>query len=417
MKRHIAVFALAVMFFGLPGYASRPALAQSAASPEAGDIQARVPFDRRSLPRRDLGRHDRARGRACRARPGRLVPGLRSRHAAGRRERRQGPVRRERPGGPCHPGRSGARAADAQQGPSRRRRREPGRERLHFLHGPAAALRPDRSGQARSRSTWPTRTWPLPPPRPSRRSAVPKRPRSFSRRSTPRRPSAKLSIVDALGALRSREAVKKLLPLTASPDEGLRRAARVGPGQHRRPGRRRRSGERAGDRVVPGKRRGRRSLSPVRAPPRGLRTDRRGPGRGPRDPRFPRRSRREPGRLRSPELIVSILGDKALPTSFAAVDGPADAVRGAALEMAAGLGTGDRDGPMDREGDGGLGSGSPGGDHPHARPARRCDGPAVRPREPPQRRPSRPPGRRTGGGPAGRRERRRRPLRAFRLRR
>ncbi|MCU0243991.1 MAG: hypothetical protein MUE80_04460, partial [Acidobacteria bacterium] len=37
---------------------------------------------------------------------------------------------------------------------------------------------------------------------------------------------AKLSIVDALGALRSREAVKKILALTDGPDEGLRRAAR-----------------------------------------------------------------------------------------------------------------------------------------------------------------------------------------------
>jgi HEAT repeat protein len=40
-------------------------------------------------------------------------------------------------------------------------------------------------------------------------------------------PSAKPSIVDALGDLRSREAVKKLIPLTGSPDEVLRRAARA----------------------------------------------------------------------------------------------------------------------------------------------------------------------------------------------
>jgi HEAT repeat protein len=39
--------------------------------------------------------------------------------------------------------------------------------------------------------------------------------------------SAKLSIVDALGALRGREAVKKLLPLTEDPNEDLRRAARA----------------------------------------------------------------------------------------------------------------------------------------------------------------------------------------------
>lgn len=37
---------------------------------------------------------------------------------------------------------------------------------------------------------------------------------------------AKLSIVDALGALRNREAVKRILALTDGPDEGLRRAAR-----------------------------------------------------------------------------------------------------------------------------------------------------------------------------------------------
>ena len=40
-------------------------------------------------------------------------------------------------------------------------------------------------------------------------------------------PSAKPSIIDALGGLRSREAVKKLIPLTGSPDEVLRRAARA----------------------------------------------------------------------------------------------------------------------------------------------------------------------------------------------
>jgi HEAT repeat protein len=38
---------------------------------------------------------------------------------------------------------------------------------------------------------------------------------------------ARVSIVDALGAMRSREAVKKLVPLTASHDERLRRAARA----------------------------------------------------------------------------------------------------------------------------------------------------------------------------------------------
>jgi hypothetical protein len=40
-------------------------------------------------------------------------------------------------------------------------------------------------------------------------------------------PSAKLSIVDALGALRSREAVRKLVSLAEGGDEGLRRAARA----------------------------------------------------------------------------------------------------------------------------------------------------------------------------------------------
>ncbi len=39
-------------------------------------------------------------------------------------------------------------------------------------------------------------------------------------------PSARLSIVDSLGAMRTREAVKRLLPLVDSGDEGLRRAAR-----------------------------------------------------------------------------------------------------------------------------------------------------------------------------------------------
>ena len=42
MKRPIAVLALAVLFFGLPGSGPRPALAQSAGSQAAGDLPTRV---------------------------------------------------------------------------------------------------------------------------------------------------------------------------------------------------------------------------------------------------------------------------------------------------------------------------------------------------------------------------------------
>ena len=152
-------------------------------------------------------------------------------------------------------------------------------------------------------------------------------------------PAAKLSIIDALGGLRSREAVKKLIPLTASPDEGLRRAARSALANIGDPAAAgalaevsvtassRERGEAAGLYLLFARRLAESGKTgEALAAARAILGSYSAPG---------------DSQVASEALglIVSILGVKAVPDLLPAVDGPAD-VRGAALGMAARLGDG-----------------------------------------------------------------------------
>ncbi len=153
-------------------------------------------------------------------------------------------------------------------------------------------------------------------------------------------PAARLSLVGALGALRGREAVRKLLPLTDSPDEGLRRAARAALAE-------------IGDPLAAP------ALAKVRvaaswneraeAPALYLRFARRlkEGGRTAEALEAARAVLAAYGRPNESQtgaealtLIVSILGEKAFPDLVRAVKGPSPALRAAALEFAA-LGTGE----------------------------------------------------------------------------
>jgi HEAT repeat protein len=151
-------------------------------------------------------------------------------------------------------------------------------------------------------------------------------------------PSAKLSIVDALGSLRSREAVRKLAVLAGSPDERLRRAARSALAE---------IGDPAARTVL--------ANVPVTASPR---------ERGEAPALYLLFARRLAASGKSAEalaaaravleayarpgegqvaaealsLVVSLLNVGSVPDLLSAVDSPAADVRGAALELAAKLG-------------------------------------------------------------------------------
>jgi HEAT repeat protein len=152
--------------------------------------------------------------------------------------------------------------------------------------------------------------------------------------------SAKLSIVDAIGALCGREAVRKLIVLSGSPDEGLRRAARAALAE---------IGDPSAAAVL--------ANIPVTASPRErsaapglyLLFARRLAAAGKTDEALAAAravlgsyTRADEGQVASDalSLIVSILGVKAVPDLLAAVDSPAAGVGGAALEMAVKLGDG-----------------------------------------------------------------------------
>jgi HEAT repeat protein len=153
--------------------------------------------------------------------------------------------------------------------------------------------------------------------------------------------AAKVTIVDALGRMRSREAVKKLLPLAGSGDEGLRRAARAALAN---------IGDPAAGPI----------LSRVRVDaPFAERSEaislyllfaRRLAASGRRAEaieaaRTVLKNYARPGESavasEALALIVSFLEDKALDDLLRAVDCPVRALRGSALEMAAALGAGD----------------------------------------------------------------------------
>ena len=147
-----------------------------------------------------------------------------------------------------------------------------------------------------------------------------------------------VTLVDALGAMRNREAVKKLLALTESGDEALRRAARSALAG---------IGDPAAGPVLSTVRVTSSQAERAEAPALYLRFARRlrEAGRTAESLSAARSMLASYGRPEESQvasdalsLIVSILGDKALPDLVAAVDSPAPALRGAALEAAVTLG-------------------------------------------------------------------------------
>jgi HEAT repeat protein len=154
-------------------------------------------------------------------------------------------------------------------------------------------------------------------------------------------PAARLSAVDALGQMRSRAAVKKLLALTESGDEGLRRAARFALAN---------IGDPAASVVLSKVRIDASFRERNEAPGLYLLFARRLTETGKTSEGLAA-ARAVLGSHAGPEesqvasealaLIVSVLRDKAVPVLIGAVDSPVGAVRGAALELASSLGTGE----------------------------------------------------------------------------
>ncbi|HMA54752.1 MAG TPA: HEAT repeat domain-containing protein, partial [Acidobacteriota bacterium] len=152
---------------------------------------------------------------------------------------------------------------------------------------------------------------------------------------------ARVSIVDALGGMRSRESVKKLLALAESNDEGLRRAARSALANIGDP-----SAGPALSRIRVATSQGERAQAPGlyllfarRLAESGHTADALAAARSILD------SHNGPGDSHVASdalaLLVSILKDKAVPDLLAAADSPVLALRCASLEMAATVGKDD----------------------------------------------------------------------------
>ena len=150
--------------------------------------------------------------------------------------------------------------------------------------------------------------------------------------------TARLSIVDALGAMRSREAVKKLLPMAGGADEGLRRAARAALADIGDPA----AGPVLSQVLVTGSHNER-----AEAPGLYLLFARRLAGSGRTSDALAAarallgsydRPAEGPVATEALSLVVSLLGEKALPDLLLAARSSGPALRGAALETAAGLG-------------------------------------------------------------------------------
>jgi len=360
MRRHIAVLALAVMFVGLPGFTARPAVAQSAAAPAAGELQARVssivdrfPGDNAAATTA-LAAELVALGPAGLARTCALVlpPG------AGDDTKARFAVN----GLAVHVTRAGA---------------EPERLMLSKVLLAAVAGSRDKNVTAffiaqlqlsgRGEAVKPLARYltdkELAAPAAAALQAVggPEAVRVLIKALDAAPPAAKLSIVDALGALRGREAVKKLLALTDDPDEGLRRAARAalanigdpaaGPAlakvrvaaswneRAEAPGLYLRLAHRLNESGLTAE-----ALEAARAV-------------------LAAYSRPEDGHVgvEALTLLVSILGEKAFPDLVKAVDGPSQILRAAALDLAAkgprlGFGDGRGEKDLDRVGVGGVGA-------------------------------------------------------------
>ncbi|MCK7499763.1 MAG: hypothetical protein MZW92_62190 [Comamonadaceae bacterium] len=381
--------------------------------PGPADLKARVssilerfPAETAAATRRALRRDSSALGPAG---PGR---DLRPRPAAGRGERRQGPVRRERPGRPCHPVGSGSRAARASSRPcSPPVATSRDKDVAAFfmtqvqLAGRAEAVKPLAEISPDEALAGPAAAGPPD----DRRAARP--PRPFSKPST-RRPGAPRSPSSTRSArLRSREAVKKLLSsLTERPTKDC--AAPPAPPwpisatRPRTPSWRRSASTASHRRKGRGRRRSI-SSSPAGSRKPGRTTEALARGRGRSSPRHggPAKARSPPKPCRSSSRSS---GTSACPTC----SGPSTAPTADVPRRRPGYGRQARrrtdDGPMDRKG-GGLGAGSPG------RRSSACSAgaatpaaAAVHPREPPRRRPGRPAGGHPRGGPARRRARPRR---------
>jgi len=154
-------------------------------------------------------------------------------------------------------------------------------------------------------------------------------------------PAARIAIVDALGEMRNREAVKKLLALADSGDEGLRRAARYALAN---------IGDPAAGAVLSKVRVASSRAERAEAPALFLLYARRLAESGKTSEGLAAaRSILEThgGPEESPvasealALVVSVLKDKAVPDLLSAVDSPVRAVRGAALELGTTLGASD----------------------------------------------------------------------------
>ena len=155
------------------------------------------------------------------------------------------------------------------------------------------------------------------------------------------RPVARIAIIDALGEMRSREAVKKLLTLAANDDEGVRRAARFALAN---------IGDPAAGPVLSRVRVAASYRERDEAPALYLLFGRRLAEAGKTSEGLavarsvlethggPQESQVASGAL---ALIVSVLKDKAVPDLLGVVDSPVPEVRGTALELGTTLGSGD----------------------------------------------------------------------------
>ncbi len=151
--------------------------------------------------------------------------------------------------------------------------------------------------------------------------------------------SAKAALVDALGAMRSREAARKILALAASGDETLRRAARAALAN---------IGDPLAGPALASVRVDASTAERAEAPSLYLLYARRARESGRTSEALEAAraltrayERPEESQVASAalELIVSVLGEEALPDLLRAAGGPSAALRGSALELAAPLGS------------------------------------------------------------------------------
>jgi HEAT repeat protein len=337
MKRHIAALALAVMFFGSLGSAARPALGQSAASPAAADLQTRVLSIVNRFPGETaaattaLAAELVALGPAGLARTCALVlpPG------AGNDTKARFAVN----GLAVHVTRAGA---------------EPERLMLSRVLLAAVAGSGDKNviafflaelqlcGRAEAIKPLarflPDKDLAAPAAAALQTIGGPEAGRVLLKALDTAPPAAKLSIVDALGALRSREAVKKLLALTDGPQEGLRRAARAALANIGDP-----SAGPALAKVRVAASWNERSEAPGlyllyarRLKEAGRTSEALEAGRAVLSA-YGAAGESQLG-ADALALLVSILGEKAVPDLIKAVEGPSPALRGAALALATRLG-------------------------------------------------------------------------------